>query len=753
MSATATLDASPSVQAGNIPQELRARRQWTFWRFEPDPTGGKDKKPPRNSHTGGKASPTDPTDWGTFDAAIEALERFGGDGVQFVLSESDPYTGIDLDGCVNPDTGEVAPWAAQLMACIDAYTEVSPSGTGLRIMTQGEKPEGAPSHCGPIEVYDRARALSITGNVHGKRTVRDGQTLVEWLCLAMKPLAKALAGTNGEKVSLLFAGRWDEATDQQGAPYPSQSEADLAFCRFLALAGATKDQIDAAMRLSRLYREKWERAGYRGTTITKAMNTETQPPLYREDDENEWPSLDVSALDTGDDRDLLRFAPDDQGNAEAVVELYGTRFLYCEAWGWLAYTGTHWTREGADAALAKAIMWTLRRRHAAATRACSRVMKAATRSNVGRIRGAASLLEALLHAEVGEFDQSPDHLNVANGVLDLRSGALEPHRPTQRFTYCLSVPYDPKADASLWTGFLAQVVAGGPEVRDFLQMCVGYTLTGHTSEEKLFYLYGHTGRNGKGTFTETLLTLLGSRLAKEVAFGTFTRDRDPDAQNFDLAGLTATRFLAASESNKYDRLNEAQVKQLTGGNDVYCAHKHKPHFSYRPQFKIWLSANYDVSADPLDRAVWGRIVRFVFPVSFLGTEDTTLKARLKRREHLAGVLAWAVEGAKCWYAAPTRLVVPQGLVEGLQAVREEFDTVQQWLDDATERDPAAWVPHQEAHASYTRWCRAQGHQRVMAGSWFSRTLKQKGFEVGVKKRLRDRQVRGIKGLRLRDTRA
>jgi len=271
MSATATLDVSPSVQVETIPQELRALPQWTFWRFEANPKGGKDKKAPRNPHTGQNASPIDPQDWGTLDDAIDAVERFRGNGVQFLLSKTDPYAGIDLDHCVAPDTGEVEPWAAQIVAGFDAYTEISPSGTGLRIITQGKKPEGAPSHCGPIEVYDRAKALTITGNLQRKGRIRDGQTQVEWLCLTMKPLAKALAATHGKKVSLLFAGRWEEVTDQKGAAYPSQNEADLAFCRYLALAAASAEEIDAAMRVSGLYRDKWEREDYRTATIEKAI--------------------------------------------------------------------------------------------------------------------------------------------------------------------------------------------------------------------------------------------------------------------------------------------------------------------------------------------------------------------------------------------------------------------------------------------------------------------------------------------------
>ena len=274
----------------------------------------------RNPRTGGNASPTDPATWGTFEAAMDALDRFGGDGVQFLLSESDPYTGIDLDACVNPDTGEVAPWAAQIVACFDSYIKLSPSGTGLRIMTQGKKPEGAPSYCGPLEVYDRAKALTITGNLHRKGMVKERQAQVAWLCMAMKPLAAALATTHGKKVSLLFAGRWEEVTDQKGSAFPSQNEADLAFCRYLALAGANPEEIDAAMRVSGLYREeKWgEREDYRERTLEKAMDGIDR---HRERSSG---GVGLNTLDTSD-----------AGNAEAFMQLWGDRFLYSDAWGWL----------------------------------------------------------------------------------------------------------------------------------------------------------------------------------------------------------------------------------------------------------------------------------------------------------------------------------------------------------------------------------------------------------------------------------
>jgi putative DNA primase/helicase len=198
------------------------------------------------------------------------------------------------------------------------------------------------------------------------------------------------------------------------------------------------------------------------------------------------------------------------------------------------------------------------------------------------------------------------------------------------------VEYDASADCSLWLDFLRQVVTeDAPEVITFLQEAVGYALTGHTKEEKLLYLHGPT-RSGKGTFTETLLVLFGHSLSSEVDFNTFTRDRSTDANNFDLAPLKPARLVVASESSQYERLNEAKVKQLTGGNYIRCAFKYGSHFTYRPQAKIVLVSNHEIKADPIDDALWGRIVRVEFPYSYLGREDTDAERALEVPRAAAG---------------------------------------------------------------------------------------------------------------------
>ena len=198
------------------------------------------------------------------------------------------------------------------------------------------------------------------------------------------------------------------------------------------------------------------------------------------------------------------------------------------------------------------------------------------------------------------------------------------------------------------------MVGGGPAVIDYLQMAVGYSLTGHTSEECLWYVFGPS-RSGKGIFTEVMLALLGSPLAIEVDFATFTAKREGDTQNFDLAPLKPTRLVITSKSNRYEVLNAGKIKQLTGGNYVRAAYKHRDLFTYRPQFKAWLVSNQPVNADVDDDALWYRVKVLEFPNGHAGQEDKTLKPRMKAADTLRGVLRWAVEGAKRWYAAPTGL--------------------------------------------------------------------------------------------------
>lgn len=153
------------IDTSRIPKELQELPQWVGWRREH--RDGEPTKVPQRPDGKGKASTTDRTTWGTIDQALAAARRHNFAGVGFVFTPDDPYIGIDLDKCRDPETGELAEWAAEIVGTFPgAYVEASPSGTGVHIITRGRVPgtdHKAAYQGGAVEMYDRARYFTVSG--------------------------------------------------------------------------------------------------------------------------------------------------------------------------------------------------------------------------------------------------------------------------------------------------------------------------------------------------------------------------------------------------------------------------------------------------------------------------------------------------------------------------------------------------------------------------------------------------------------
>ena len=149
-----------SVKAEGIPEELKARPQWVVWKA----VGERLEKIPYSAKSGRKASTTDLLSWSSFEEANEALgsgQNYSGLG--FVFSSGDPFAGIDLDGCVDPQTGEVAAWAMEIVRYFDSYTELSVTGTGIHVIVKGlEVPNRRKDE---LEVYSSKRFFTVTGHL------------------------------------------------------------------------------------------------------------------------------------------------------------------------------------------------------------------------------------------------------------------------------------------------------------------------------------------------------------------------------------------------------------------------------------------------------------------------------------------------------------------------------------------------------------------------------------------------------------
>lgn len=157
-----------------IPSELREWDQWICWRYN-----HAGKKPPVDPVTDKAFNYSDSRKWLSYDSAVAAVQEHSYDGIGFVLTLGDPFSFPDLDDVRDKETGELEPWAMEIVDSFDSYTEDSPSGTGLRICVRGtvELPEGKGKvGTKPTELFVSSGYVTITGNtLPGYETIHERQ--------------------------------------------------------------------------------------------------------------------------------------------------------------------------------------------------------------------------------------------------------------------------------------------------------------------------------------------------------------------------------------------------------------------------------------------------------------------------------------------------------------------------------------------------------------------------------------------------
>jgi primase-polymerase (primpol)-like protein len=168
-----TADIKPQalpVQADNISPELKERPDFVLWRYEYRPESKNLWTKVPYQVNGQRASSTNPGTWNTFEAVLEALLAHPGrfDGIGFALSPDDPFIGFDLDHCRDPLDGSIESWAQGVINRLQSYTEITPteitpSGTGIRIIVKGKLPPGGRKK-GNFEVYESGRFVTLTGH-------------------------------------------------------------------------------------------------------------------------------------------------------------------------------------------------------------------------------------------------------------------------------------------------------------------------------------------------------------------------------------------------------------------------------------------------------------------------------------------------------------------------------------------------------------------------------------------------------------
>jgi putative DNA primase/helicase len=438
----------------------------------------------------------------------------------------------------------------------------------------------------------------------------------------------------------------------------------------------------------------------------------------------------------------------DLGNAERLVRLFGDCIRFVPQWGWLVWDGKRWARDNGNQRITELAEETVRQiyREAAETdnpdeRAKLAKWAIASESRQ-RIAAMIDLAAPMCLASPDEFDADDWLLNCQNGVLNLRTLEFMPHNPNLKLTKLAPVTYDPNADCPKWKAFLQRIFNNNERLIRFVQRAVGYSLTGSTREQCLFFLHG-TGANGKSTFLEVIRALLGDHAAT-TEFSTFVTDRKSSVRN-DIARLHSARLVTAIEVGEGKRFAEELIKTLTGGDTVAARFLYREFFEFRPRFKVWLAANYKPEIRGTDYAIWRRIRLIPFTVTIPPDEQIPDLAEQLKGE-LSGILNWALEGLRDWLA--NGLQPPPEVTEATEAYRAEMDIVGLFVQDACVADPQAVTPSKTLYEAFREWCAENGHE-LLTPKQFGRRLSAKGFTCG-RARVEGKLCRCWFGLRLRN---
>ena len=326
-----------------------------------------------------------------------------------------------------------------------------------------------------------------------------------------------------------------------------------------------------------------------------------------------------------------------------------------------------------------------------------------------------------------QLDVNDYLLNLQNGTLDLSRN--EPvflsHSPDMLLSKICNAEYDPAADCKEWKKFLLEIMRDDKEKILYLQKIAGLSLTGTTEQETCFILYGSTTRNGKSTFCETLIHLLGDYAVTMKPESLAVRQNlDSRTASGDIARLAGCRFCNASEPPKRMLFDTALLKSLLGRDSITARHLYQRETTFIPKFKLVINTNFlpTITDDTVFSS--GRINVISFDRHFEPQEqDKDLKNRLRDKQELSGILNWCIEGLQLY--RKEGLKPPAAVQTATDTYRTDSDKVGNFINEClakTGRNSKA----KDVYEAYTKWCDDNGYGCENKGNFFAE-LKTKGL--------------------------
>ncbi len=406
---------------------------------------------------------------------------------------------------------------------------------------------------------------------------------------------------------------------------------------------------------------------------------------------------------------LAKFGETDTDNAQRLAARYANKIVYTKGRGWLVYKQGRWLPDAVTECIEFA-KDTARHiadetKHLVTDEAkAARAGFAKASLSKGALDRMVDLTKGLVTVEDSQLDADPWLFNTANGTIDLRTGYIEKHDPSDLLTQFAPVVSDRRAKCPVFKTFLKRITNNDKKLMRYMQKCVGYTLTGQTGEQVFFFCYGKSGSNGKSTFINLIRDMLGDYGRHTPTESLMTKQYDNAIPN-DMARLAGVRMVTAVEANFNRHLDEAKLKAMTGGDPITARFMRQEHFTFVPTFKLWMGANDRPRVRGTDTALWRRIRVIPFNVQIPEAEcDKDLPAKLKAE--FPGILAWAVRGCLAWQRKG--LKEPASVGQAGNEWAQAADHVKRFVGEVLTSDPTNKIAALSMYEHYTQWCTRNG---------------------------------------------
>ena len=319
------------------------------------------------------------------------------------------------------------------------------------------------------------------------------------------------------------------------------------------------------------------------------------------------------------------------------------------------------------------------------------------------------------------WDSDKMLLGCPGATVNLTTGEIRKPDPSNAITKLCGVAPG-KGSCPTWLQFLQDVTDGDEDVIAFIQLWVGYLLTGRTDEQVLLFIHG-PGGNGKSVFLNVISRILGEYSAT-AAMDTFTKSRN-DRHPTDLAMLCGARSVSVSETEDGRNWAEARVKQLTGGDEITARFMRQDYFSFLPSFKLTIVGNHQPMLSNVDPAMKRRFLVLPFE-HHPKTKDPDLEMKLWAEA--PQILEWAIRGCLEWQQRD--LPRPATIMDATEHYFEEQDTFSQWMEERCELVPSGgFTSAADLYHSWRRHAEDLGEEPST-----SKTLGQKSKRNGLSSR-------------------